>query len=164
MSRVYNMTDRNKLSHSDLIDRALRWLVGTGGCHIAAAEVDAGREIVDAIGWNTRRSIQIECKTSKADFRRGRKEKFSRIMEDTGHKDYGVGNYRYYMAPAGVIPLDEVPFRWGLLEVRGDRVWRKKSAGLGWTGEGLEDRERAMLVKIVTRKFGYKCVCDRTPL
>lgn len=41
---------------------------------------------------------------------------------------YGMGEFRYYMAPKGLIPLDEIPKNWGLLEVSKDRVYITKEA------------------------------------
>jgi len=143
------------MTHDELIQRAMRWLVGTGKCWIAASEVIAGREVVDAIGWNMSESIQIECKTSKADFRRDLK-KDTRRPSKYNKRDYGVGNTRYYMAPPGVIPKTELPEGWGLLEVYPGIV--RKVVG-GWPcfrDDGIDGREKWMLIRIITRKFGFR--------
>lgn len=39
--------------------------------------------------------------------------------ETLGHT---VGNYRYYLAPAGVITKEELPEKWGLLEWDGKKI------------------------------------------
>jgi hypothetical protein len=84
-----------------------------------ATEVVSGRETPDAIGWRQTHppaSVLIECKASRADFRADQK-KFFRV-----HDRYGIGKSRYYMAPAGILTLDDIPRRWGFLEVHGTRV------------------------------------------
>lgn len=69
-------------------------------------------EIPDAIGWayGGRLSILVECKVSRSDFRADQKKLFRRKTH------LGMGTHRYYMAPTGIIPLDDVPEMWGLLE------------------------------------------------
>jgi hypothetical protein len=64
------------------------------------------------MGWKaTGRSILIECKASLSDFRADRKKK-PRISKRTG-----IGELRYYMAPRGIIPENEIPTGWGFLEI-----------------------------------------------
>ncbi len=55
-----------KPTHDELVERAVRWLVGTGGCSFAVPEITVGGvwETPDAIGWHSSGdSILIECKT-----------------------------------------------------------------------------------------------------
>ena len=42
-------------------------------------------------------------------------------MQDGG----GLGSERFYFAPKGLISPDELPEGWGLLELKGGRVYRK---------------------------------------
>lgn len=73
-------------------------------------------EIPDAIGWkSSRHSVLIECKASRADFRKDADKWFRQA-------GLGMGQSRYYMAPLGMIPKEEVPPGWGLLEIVADRV------------------------------------------
>jgi hypothetical protein len=37
-------------------------------------------------------------------------------------ENLGVGTQRYFLAPAGVIPTDKLPNKWGLIEVEGNGV------------------------------------------
>ena len=51
----------------------------------------------------------VECKTSRADFLADQ----AKPHRQAG----GVGNWRYYMAPEGIISVHELPDKWGLVEV-----------------------------------------------
>ena len=44
------------------------------------------------------------------------------------HPNIGMGQFRYYMVPAGLIAKDEVPAGWGLLWVRCEHVQVIKEA------------------------------------
>jgi hypothetical protein len=63
----------------------------------------------DVFGWDYWQTSLIEVKTSHADFKRDFKKKF----KQEGYR--GVGMYRYYLCPEGVIKPEELPERWGLL-------------------------------------------------
>jgi hypothetical protein len=63
----------------------------------------------DVIGFNTSNSTVIECKLSRADFLSDKKKKF-RI-----NSKIGMGNYRYYYCPHGLIKHNELPNKWGLI-------------------------------------------------
>lgn len=100
------------MTHAELVERAARWLKGTAGCNVVLAEFVAQvGEIPDAIGWKSCESFLIECKTSRADFLADKKKPWRREPE------FGMGVYRYFMAPAGIIKPEELPAGWGLLEV-----------------------------------------------
>ncbi|SHH64217.1 hypothetical protein [Ferrimonas marina] len=116
-----------ELTHDVLTQIAVRWLKrpfsGRGpGCHVALGEIGSygfnTGEVADAFGYRYDRwlpgSVLVECKTSRSDF-----------LADAAkpHRNggkAGVGTYRYYMAPEGVIGLDDlVGTKWGLLTVNG---------------------------------------------
>lgn len=107
------------LSHSALCERARRWLTGTARCPIALVEfVALLPEIPDAIGFREsgRDSVLIECKTSRSDFIRDAKKR---------HRQDGataLGSYRYYLCEPGVIRVEDLPAKWGLLHVKGRGV------------------------------------------
>jgi hypothetical protein len=106
------------VTHKDLVKKARAWLRQVAKCSVIVTERASTNspEIPDAIGWKSaRHSILIECKASRADFRKDA-DKWFRL------KDTGMGQSRYYMAPHGIIPKDEVPPGWGLLEVVGPLV------------------------------------------
>ncbi|EKA5635910.1 hypothetical protein OKZ62_001814 [Vibrio navarrensis] len=90
---------------------------GGCGCPNAFSEVQSGSnggEIVDAIGIKTAEgteTIVVEVKISRSDFFADRKKPF-RIKPESG-----MGNYRYYMCPEGLIDQTELPTKWGLIYV-----------------------------------------------
>lgn len=113
------MTD--KYSHSDLNQIAKRWLLRTQsgkgpGCHVAFVEVGALNDTERADAWGYRwgwdgGSVLVEVKVSRSDFLRD------------NHKPHrqpgngGLGDFRYYLSPEGIITLDDLPDGWGLLWV-----------------------------------------------
>lgn len=157
------------LTHSDLCGIAVKWLkransAGGPGCHIAVSECRSGwtGEVPDAIGFRAAGSIDdgsvvVECKTSRSDFLADRK-KAHRI-------DGGCGNWRYFMAPEGIISPDELPDRWGLLIVntRGHvkavsglavkyrNSWPRDDDIRAWRHEANRDREQFLLTKLLFR-------------
>lgn len=74
-------------------------------------------EVPDAIGFRYTGAVNsledgtvlVECKVSRSDF-------FADSSKPHRYSG-GVGNWRYYMAPEGVIRLDDLPPKWGLIEV-----------------------------------------------
>lgn len=102
----------SEFTHAELVARAVTWLRGQR-CTIVLAECGAWftQEIPDAIGWRPRGiSVLVECKSTRADFRRDRTKPSRRNGEP-------MGSIRWYLAPAGVIPIEELPEGWGLVEV-----------------------------------------------
>lgn len=105
------------MTHDELVERAIKWLLGRGGCSIAFSEFATGAlEIPDAIGFNTFGSTVVECKRSRSDFLAD-KRKVSRKS-----KRLGMGQLRYYMTVPGVIAIEDLPDKWGLLEVHNRHV------------------------------------------
>lgn len=109
-------------THSDLCLKAVAWLkrsygAGGCGCSSAFAEVKSGSnggEIVDAVGLRTAdgtETIVVEAKVSRSDFLADKKKSF-RI-----NPELGMGDYRYYICPEGMISREELPDQWGLLYV-----------------------------------------------
>lgn len=109
-------------THAELCKKAVSWLkrpysAGGTGCPNAFSEVNSGSnggEIVDAIGLKTAEgteTITIEVKVSRADFLADKKKPF-RV-----YPECGMGNFRYYLCPEGLVNEGELPERWGLLEV-----------------------------------------------
>lgn len=110
------------LTHGDLCDIAARWLkkplsARGHGCQIAFTETRTSflsGESPDAIGFRVSTSTYgggstvVECKVSRADFLQDGK-KPHRV------EGCGMGRFRYYACPEGMIAPDEVPSGWGLL-------------------------------------------------
>ncbi|NID14985.1 hypothetical protein [Luteibacter yeojuensis] len=145
------------MTHADLVERAGAWLRGAAGCKIVMTELAAvcrSGEIPDAIGWREGGTILVEAKTSRADFLADRKKPFRREPER------GMGTLRFFLAPAEMIRPNELPPRWGLLEVRGRRVFRVVGPDpRSWSGawgefrhaERAHDCETAMLLSGMNR-------------
>ena len=102
------------VTHADLVERARRWLrSGRWKCPLVLAEMQTIHtyEQPDVIGWDYEsRSVLVEVKASRADFRRDGKKLCRRARR-------GMGQRRFFFAEAGVIPPEEVPEGWGLAEV-----------------------------------------------
>ncbi len=108
------------MTHADLVKIAAKWLRGKG-CGVVLTELSTvAYETPDAIGWRSGFSILVECKVSRGDFLRDAK-KFFRL-----YPDMGVGTYRFYMCPEGVIKKDDLPEGWGLVWVDANGKARQK--------------------------------------
>lgn len=108
------------MTHDELCKRAERWLRGTMRCCVVIREA-GGWETPDALGWGNGSHL-VECKTSRSDFAADLKKPF-RI-----HPQRGMGQYRWYMSEPSVIRVADLPPQWGLLHVRGNRVYRIRMA------------------------------------
>ena len=111
-----------KYTHDQLCDIAVSWLQRSfsakgPGCNLAIKEIGAYSpgEIADAWGFRYDRyvfgSVLVEVKVSRSDFLADANKPHRNGSE------LGVGTYRYYLCPEGVITLDELPHGWGLLWV-----------------------------------------------
>lgn len=133
------------LNHAQLVRIAKKWLIKARGCNVVLAEraEPTTGETPDVIGWKGRHSILIECKASRADFRRD-KDKWFR-------HGYGLGQQRFFLAAEGVIPAQEVPEGWGLLEVRGTVVKTSLEENLIYHDEKIAAAEVPLLVASLRR-------------
>lgn len=108
-------------THGDLCNLAVKWLKrpqsnNGHGCCIAFSEVRSGwsGEVPDAIGFRRKGggndgSVVVEVKVTRSDFL---------VDAKKPHRSKGgLGNWRYYMCPEGLILPDEIPEGWGLLWV-----------------------------------------------
>lgn len=156
-------------SHADLCLLAVKWLKraqsqGGHGCQVAFSECQSGLagEIPDAIGFRANSadsSVVVEVKVSRADFLADHKKPH---RSETA----GMGNWRYYMCPEGMIRPEDLPVGWGLLWVN-SRGHIKAQAGPAvaakegyhaWAASLKEyrneadlERERGLLVKLLSR-------------
>ncbi len=103
---------------------------------VLSEQACASGEMPDAIGWKkTCHSVLLECKVSRADFLADRDKPFRQKPE------IGLGCERYYMVPKSLLRVDELPPRWGLLEVSGRNVEKVKGSARNLrseTGFGYE--------------------------
>ncbi len=152
------------LTHRQLCDLAVNWLKRPAsrngpGCQVAFSESrgDWSGEMPDAIGFRAavyrECSVLIEVKISRADFLNDRR-KPHRLEPATG-----MGVYRYFMAPTGLIAVDELPERWGLIEVNdkntpkviGGHVLLKYGQEDLWQHERAIEREWTLLTRMLNR-------------
>lgn len=130
------------LSHKKLVKLGAKWLSQKNP--IVVTELATIGEEADAIAWSGSVSVMLEAKISRSDFLADRDKEHRR------HSQLGVGDYRYFIAPKGLIKVDELPDRWGLLEVcdKG-RVWKKEAARL--FTETNKRHEIEMLMSVIRR-------------
>lgn len=109
------------MSHADLCAIAKKAIArpfsqGGHGCHVVLSECRSGwgGEMPDVIGYRSAtddtETIVVEVKVSRADF-------LADANKPHRAPGKGMGLYRYYMCPEGLIGPEEVPSRWGLLYV-----------------------------------------------
>ncbi len=97
-------------AHDVLVRRGEKWLNSQGCKVVIRDEMRAfTTEIPDVIGWRDGRSILIECKVSRADFLSDKNKSFRQRPEE------GMGDWRFYLCPPGIISPDELSEGWGLL-------------------------------------------------
>jgi len=77
-------------------------------------------ECPDAIGFRNGVSCLIEVKVSRSDFMSDKKKRF-RV-----NPELGMGDWRFYLSPPGIIEVEDLPAGWGLLHAY-DRSIKKIS-------------------------------------
>lgn len=101
-------------THDDLVLIAYNWLLNSANCGIAFKELRtaSSTEIADAIGFQSGGvSFLVECKVSRNDFFKDKEKKFRQTPAK------GMGTYRYYLTPAGIVLPHDLPANWGLIWV-----------------------------------------------
>jgi len=123
------------VTHAESVARAARWMKNQNFRYTVSEKMAIGIESPDVIGWKYGgNSTLIECKVSRADFLADKKKPF-RIKPELG-----MGLYRYYMCPAGMIQLEDLPPKWGLLWIDGKRIMKLRAFGNGDMENRFEDR------------------------
>lgn len=104
---------RNTKTHSDLCQIGANYLFKKGIARfhrpvIVVCEFERLGECPDVfgLGYNT---YLIEVKVSRPDFLKDKKKRWR------SRPEIGLGNYRSYLCPEGLIRPDELPDKWGLL-------------------------------------------------
>jgi hypothetical protein len=115
------------------------------GCGVIASEVTtAANDIPDVIGWRSGWSYLIECKASRSDF-------FADRKKPQRNNGTGMGNFRYFMVPSGLIKPEELPAEWGLLEVEGRSVTETVRCKLRDLDTAAEREEKRVLLSLIRR-------------
>lgn len=144
-----------QVTHAELVSLAEKWL-WRQGCGVVFAELStlATPETPDAIGFRTTTSILVECKATRADFLADKNKPFRR------DPSRGMGDWRFYLTPKGLVTKDELPEGWGLIEV-GKSVRRTHGGPKGniWTSGqpfvGNKVAEQALLYSALRRLAGH---------
>lgn len=155
------------MTHSQLVEISYKWLLKNGGVGVAFKELKSmAGEIPDVIGFDSSVSIVIEVKVSRSDFLSDAKKP---------HRVKGMGNWRFYCCPKGLIRREELPEKWGLIYVnekgiakieydcRVKQVPNEYCGGLRWTFapenrfEADTKEERRVMYSALRRLFvkGY---------
>jgi len=100
-------------THKDLIPIAYSWVLKRASCGVAFKEmVTLSSECPDVLGiQGGTNTVLVEVKVGRGDFLSDKKKPF-RIRPEKG-----MGTYRFYMCPVGLIKPDELPNNWGLIYV-----------------------------------------------
>ncbi len=99
------------MTHDELIERGAKWLQNS--CPMRSRIVlkefvcQGSEEIPDVIGFSRTHTNVIECKVSLEDFRAD--------LKKSHRNGIGMGDWKMYLCPAGLIPPEQVPPNWGLL-------------------------------------------------
>jgi hypothetical protein len=102
----------NPVIHAKLVSLAVAWLRNYRCGVVLSEQACASGEMPDAMGWKKAcHSVLVECKVTRADFLADRAKPFRQRPE------MGVGSERFYLAPRGLVGIEELPRGWGLLEV-----------------------------------------------
>ena len=105
------------MTHAQLVEKAVQWLRACRCGVVLSEQACVSGEMPDAIGWKrANHSVLIECKISRADFLADRDKPFRQQQE------LGLGCERFYLTPAALLHLNELPPGWGLLELRQRKV------------------------------------------
>lgn len=113
---------RTLSEHDKLCEIARKWLLRAHssrgmGCSIALREISSvfGGESPDAIGYRPSGpwsgTYLVEVKTSRTDFLADRNKSFR------ADPSKGIGDWRFYLCPEGLITPEDLPENWGLIWV-----------------------------------------------
>jgi hypothetical protein len=104
------------ITHRDLCIRAAKYLRSNGivpfhKCAYSVCELERIGECPDAFGWSSGSTQLIEAKATRSDFLSDKKKYWRK------NPYFGLGSYRSYICPEGLIEESELPRAWGLLYV-----------------------------------------------
>jgi hypothetical protein len=126
------------MQHSTLVAMGVRWL--SRRCSIVFYEfATPADENPDVIGWATGSgSVLIECKLTRSDFLRDAAKPARRKSRS------GMGQRRYYLCPAELIRIEDLPPKWGLLWLERGQITVKREA------RGVPERNLPAEVQFLT--------------
>lgn len=127
---IFNEKEGLRITHQLLVQIAYKWVL-RNGCGVAFREFRSyacNGEFPDVIGFSSGgHSTLIECKATRSDFLADRKKSF-RITSQLG-----MGSYRFFCAPDGLMLAADLPNGWGLIEVDAKGTpWCRVNPWKGW--------------------------------
>ena len=148
---LYNVLPTVLVTHDELSLIVAKWLkkhsqnILIPNCATIAVDMKTlEQEKPDVIGWNGCSSTMIEVKVGRGDFLQDFKKPFRQICEN------GVGQFRYYCCPSGLIKENEIPSKWGLLYLNNkNKIEIVKVAEIQ---QANLHAERNMLISLLRRK------------
>lgn len=134
---VSDYDEKEVMSHALCVKLANEYLAKR--CSVTLPEFYTwNNELPDVLGFSRDLSTVIECKVSRADFLRDSKKSF-RLNPNSG-----MGDMRYYVAPKGLIKPEELPYRWGLIEILPSGKLRKARDGIRFPNKNTEAEHHAL--------------------
>lgn len=148
------------MTHKELVEISYKWVLKNCGVGFAFKELKSiDPEIPDVIGFDSWQSILIECKVSRSDFLSDKKKP---------HRKKGMGNWRFYSCPKGLIKKEELPDKWGLIYVdekgnaRIEYDCRRKKVECGNSKSGFRiiraDENNFEADPVAERRIMYTCI------
>lgn len=139
--------------HKRLVDLGAKWLlkhsptkeIYCSHSGIIVTEIKSyTNESPDILGFaHDDKTVLLEAKISRADFK-GDSKKFFRVKPE-----YGMGDFRSFITPKGLIKPEELPEKWGLIEV--DEKDRIKIIKHAERQEANKKAEHIVLKSIIKR-------------
>lgn len=142
----YLKKDTPKLTHSQLVDLAGRYLQRKLYCKMVFQECSTIERVFDAIGYQSNTGYMIEVKVSRADFFADRKKK---------HFGNPSANKHFYLVPAGLVEEKDLPEGYGLLYAHSDKLSGIEQVVYGkWHVGGVDEQLKSMLMYQACNKMG----------
>ncbi|MDR6218732.1 hypothetical protein [Deinococcus soli (ex Cha et al. 2016)] len=156
----------DEATHAQLVQVAHRWLTTRGACDFAFAEFgnNTTAEKPDVLGFlDIDHTVLIEVKISRSDFLADARKPWRQRPEE------GMGDWRYYLTPPGLLRAEELPRNWGLLEAgpRGVRlvkplaIHEQKGKDFPALGRYLEQNDMAYMHP--ARERWARCTAEQHP-
>lgn len=113
------MKVKREFTHRELCLKASKYLRSKGiapfnKCKYSVCELERIGECPDAFGWCSGGTQLIEVKVTRSDFLSEKNKAWRKIPHN------GLGMFRSYLCPEGLIKEKDLPEKWGLLYVDGD--------------------------------------------
>lgn len=108
-------TSERKYTHAEVQDAVASYFMTAGRMRIVCKEMRSKlKEVPDIYGIDRLGTYMVEVKVTRKDFLADAKKTFRLRPKE------GVGKWRYYACPAGVILESDLPPKWGLIYLHPD--------------------------------------------